>query len=466
MKNNNFIYGLEIHVQLNTKSKLFSQSKNDTNSIENTNVSLFDIGIPGTYPVLNLIAIKKAIKACYLMKSNVSDIISFDRKHYRYFDLPLSYQITQFHNPIGTNGTYKITNNKIISIKDIHIECDAAKIKEYDNKIVIDYNRCGVPLIEIVTDPCFNSIEEIEIFMNLLIQDLRHNDISSARFEMSQIRVDVNISRVIDNNYSNRLEIKNLNSFRSIKKSIFLAQNMLVNDNIDNDYTLHYNDVHQTISIARKKEKALDYMYYHDSSIPILHTKYIMQNIDQNVYMTIKIVNEINELTNGLLCQGKINTIINNEIIKVLINRYISCYTDKNYISAINLILEFKEILYEFNNNANLDLINWLINACINKKILKLYLKSIIELIIDSKINNLDELNKYLFDKKLIIDNNFDIKKSDIIDIINNNDNTLLERAKFDKKIFNYIIGIILSKYKNCNPKYIYEILKEIINTL
>lgn len=247
----------------------------------------------------------------------------------------------------------------------------------------------------------FNSIEEIEIFMNLLIQDLHQNDISYARFEMSQIRVDVNISRVIDNSYSNRLEIKNLNSFRSIKKSILLAQNMLVNDNIDNDYTLHYSDVHQTISIARKKEKALDYMYYHDSSIPIVYTKYIMQNIDQNIYRTIKIVNEINELTNGLLCQGKINTIINSEIIKVLINKYTNCYTEKNYIAAINLILEFQEILYEVNNNVNLDLINWLINSCINKKILKLYLKGIIELIIDHKINNLDELNKYLFDKNL-----------------------------------------------------------------
>lgn len=466
MNKNNFVYGLEIHVQLNTKSKLFSKSKNDTNDIENTNVSLFDIGMTGTYPILNLNAVKKAIKSCYLMKSNISNTVSFDRKHYRYFDLPLSYQITQFHNPIGTGGTYYISNNKEITIKDIHIECDAAKIKEYDNKIIIDYNRCGVPLIEIVTNPCFNCIEEIETFLNLLIQDLRQNDISEARFEMSQIRVDINISLKLNDSYSNRLEIKNLNSFRSIKKSIALAQHMLLTDKIDNDYTLHYDDIHQTISIARKKEKALDYMYYHDSSIPKIYTKNIEQSVDKNISRTIDLVYKINNLTNGNICIGKINTIISNLSISHIINFYIDKYKNTNYTSPINIILELKDLLIENSNICNYNLITFTINLCVNKKILKLNLKRIVELILNNTIRSLDDLNNYLLDNKLLIDYSIEITEQNILDVINEVDNTLLSRSKSDKKVMSYTIGLVLSKYKNCNPKSVFKIINNLLDKL
>lgn len=461
--NNKFICGLEIHVQLNTRTKLFSKSKNNTNDIENVNVSLFDIGMVGTYPILNLCAVYKAIKACYLMQSNISEYVTFDRKHYRYLDLPLSYQITQFHNPIGVGGIYKISEDKIISIKDIHIECDAAKIKEYDNKIVIDYNRCCAPLIEIVTKPCFSAIEEIELFLSLLIQDLRQNNISDARFEMSQIRVDVNISREINNTYSNRLEIKNLNSFRSIKKSILLAKNMLVNDKINEDYTLHYDDVHQTVSIARKKEKALDYMYYHDSSIPKLITKNIINKVDKNVCRTIDLVHKINKITNGLLCNGKIKTIINSDEIRCTIDRYIKSYSESNYVHPIDLILEIQDIIVENNYYDKLDMIVFLIKLCVDKKILKLNLKSILNLVID-ELNNISELNNYLKSNNLIIDNNLEVTDKEVIDLINSVDSTLIDRAKIDKKVMSYTIGLVLSKYKNCSPKYICNIVQNILN--
>jgi aspartyl-tRNA(Asn)/glutamyl-tRNA(Gln) amidotransferase subunit B len=227
--NKKFIYGLEIHVQLNTKRKLFSSSLNDAYSIENQNVSLFDLGVAGVFPRLNAESIILAMKACAIFNSTIATNITFDRKHYRYLDLPHSYQTTQFDNPIGRGGEYYINKVKSITLDNIHLETDAAKLKEYDDKIVIDYNRCSVSLIEIVTNPDFRQIEEIELFINLLVQDLQINNISEAKFEMSQIRVDVNLSMIDDNEKSitPRLELKNLNSIRNIRKAVLLAQQLL-----------------------------------------------------------------------------------------------------------------------------------------------------------------------------------------------------------------------------------------------
>ena len=462
--NNKFIYGLEIHVQLNTNAKLFSKSQNNTNDIENLNVSLFDIGMIGTYPILNICAVYKAIKACYLMQSNIAEYVTFDRKHYRYFDLPLSYQITQFHNPIGVGGTYKISEEKVITIKDIHIECDAAKTKEYDNKIVIDYNRCCVPLIEIVTNPCFSEIEEIELFLSLLIKDLRQNNISDARFEMSQIRVDVNLSRQLSHNkYSNRVEIKNLNSFRSIKKSVMLARNMLVNCEINENCTLHYDDIHQTISIARKKEKALDYMYYHDSSVPKLTTKNFINKVDKNVSRTIDLVHKINKITNRLLCNGKIKTIINSDEIRCIIDKYVNSYSESNYLHPIELILEIQEVIIDSDYFNKIDIIVFLIKLFVDKKILKLNLKNILILVIDN-INSIEELNSYLKENKLIIDNSFEVTEQEVIDLINSVDTTLIDRAKADKKVMSYAVGLVLFKYKNCSPKHVYTVINNILS--
>ena len=466
MKKNNFVYGLEIHVQLNTKAKLFSRSRNSMDDIDNLNVSLFDIGMTGTFPIVNIVAVQKAIKACFLMQSNISDTLTFDRKHYRYFDLPSSYQITQFHNPIGLGGNYRICDDKYISIKDIHIECDAAKLKEYNNKIIIDYNRCCVPLIEIVTNPCFNKIEEIELFLNLLVQDLRLNNISEARFEMSQIRVDVNMSifNPESKTYSNRLEIKNLNSFRSIKKSILLSQKLLIEEKVKEDYTIHYDDINQNISLARKKEKALDYMYYHDSALPQINTKNIINKTESTIYKTIELVDKINNLTTGLLDNGKINLIISSYAIQNVINKYIDMYMESNYIQAINLILELKDLIICNEELNNLHLLSSVINLCAKKKILKLNLSNIAQLILDNKITDTNNLNKYLKDNKLIIDNEIEISESEVLDLIQEVDNTLISRLKDDKKVINYVVGIVMKKHKNCNPKYVYNLIMSIVN--
>ena len=223
--------GLEVHVQLDTKNKLFSGAKNIFTNDANSNLDYFDIALPGTYPRINVEAVEKAYILSELFKSErVPEFLIFDRKHYYYLDLPHGYQITQYEEPICVNGSYLLPSGKLVKILNAHIECDAGKLKRYNEKLHIDYNRCGIPLVEVVTDCVFHDYETVAEFLTLLTNDLKINKISLAKLEQGNLRVDVNISRIISQDTNTcRYELKNLSSLKDIKKSIKFAQEKLIN---------------------------------------------------------------------------------------------------------------------------------------------------------------------------------------------------------------------------------------------
>lgn len=220
---NNFLptIGIEVHIALNTKSKMFSPSKNNHNDQINTNINEIDLALPGVMPSVNENAVVKAIRLATALNMKIDQNVRFDRKNYFYQDLPKGYQITQQFYPIGQNGKIDISN-KSIGVERIHIEEDTAKQIMLGDKLCLDYNRAGVPLIEVVSRPDIHSAVEAYEYLNNLRRIVSFLDISDAKMEDGSMRADINISiapRGFDK-LGTKVEIKNINSFNNIMKAI------------------------------------------------------------------------------------------------------------------------------------------------------------------------------------------------------------------------------------------------------
>ncbi len=205
--------GLELHCEMNTKSKVFSSARNEYNEIPNSNIAPLDLAFPGTLPVLNKNALRKAFRMSLALNCTQPDVLVFDRKNYYYPDLPKGYQITQMEKPVGINGFLDVDVDgelKRILIHDIHLEEDTASMDHYDDFSLIDYNRSGVPLVEIVTEPCMHSAKEAVSYLETLRNTFKYCDISQADTKMGQIRCDVNISLMEENKdgLGTKVEIK------------------------------------------------------------------------------------------------------------------------------------------------------------------------------------------------------------------------------------------------------------------
>lgn len=273
--NNNYKMdiGLEIHCQMSTVHKLFSRAKIGENSSPNSNIDLFDIALPGTLPVLNFDTIHYAVRTGLALDGEINKRSIFDRKHYFYPDLPSGYQITQFFEPIVKNAKLPITG-KDVHIKQIHIEQDAGKLIHGHDGSYVDYNRAGVPLMEIVTEPDFDSCDEVIEFLKNLQMVLRHIEVSDADMDKGNFRCDVNISvrKVGSDTLGNRVEVKNLNSFESITAAIEYEYDRHVETLegggvIDQCTSLFDVDTGKT-QVMRSKENAIDYRYFPDPDLP------------------------------------------------------------------------------------------------------------------------------------------------------------------------------------------------------
>ena len=215
--------GIEIHLELKTNAKAFSLSPNNYNSSPNTNINEIDLGYPGTLPIVNENVVKQAIKACLGLNMNITRRMHFDRKNYFYPDLPKGYQITQFETPIGRDGFVEIEvgdSVKKIGISDLHIEEDTCKSLHYNGKTLLNYNRSGVPLIEIVSSPDMHSKEEAMAYAEAMREIMFYLGVSDCKIEEGSMRCDVNISVSKDDTLGVRSEIKNIGSISNIGDAI------------------------------------------------------------------------------------------------------------------------------------------------------------------------------------------------------------------------------------------------------
>lgn len=271
--------GIECHVQLKTKSKLFSAVDNDAREAPaNTLISHIDLGLPGALPVLNEKAVELSIRAAQALGTHAQKFSKFDRKHYFYPDLPMGYQITQFYEPIIRHGQVEIEVDgeiKTVRIHEAHLEADAGKSvhpagKDYS---LVDLNRAGTPLLEIVSEPEMHSAAEAKAYAKELQLRMRYADVSDASLFYGNMRFDVNVSVSKDpNTLGTRTETKNLNSFRSVERAIEFETirqiELLEKGEKITQETRGWDDAKQKTFSQRSKEEAHDYRYMPDPDIP------------------------------------------------------------------------------------------------------------------------------------------------------------------------------------------------------
>jgi len=272
------VVGLETHIQLNTETKIFCSCKADSWGAEpNTNICPVCSGLPGVLPVLNAEAVQKAALLAAAMHAEINPVSYFDRKNYFYPDLPKGYQITQFDEPIGKGGYLDIHmpdgSTRRVHIHKLHLEEDAGKTKIEAGRRLVDFNRCGVPLVEMVTEPELHSGEEAAQYLTELRQLLRWIGVSEADMERGHLRCDANVSiREAGSTVLNtKTEIKNMNSIESIRQAITLeAQRQIAAveaGELVESYTLDWDADTGTLRKMRSKETEADYRYFREPDL-------------------------------------------------------------------------------------------------------------------------------------------------------------------------------------------------------
>ena len=273
------VIGLEFHCEMKSHTKVFSDAINGYSKKSNENVRPLDLGFPGTLPMVNKECVRKAVEAAMILNCKIPDYMEFDRKNYFYPDLPKGFQITQFFNPVGTKGKLVIDVNgkeKEVLIHVIHLEEDAASLDHYYNTSTIDYNRAGVPLLELVTEPCLNSADEALAFLEAMRSIYQYTDISDCDTKRGQIRADVNVSIMDENDteLGTKVETKNVNSFDAIRKTIeyeIKRQSELKESGRYDEVvqeTRRWDDESGTTIRMRSKADAIDYKYFTEPNIP------------------------------------------------------------------------------------------------------------------------------------------------------------------------------------------------------
>ncbi|MAQ69897.1 MAG: Asp-tRNA(Asn)/Glu-tRNA(Gln) amidotransferase GatCAB subunit B [Flavobacteriales bacterium] len=339
MKNNNTyetIIGLEVHVQLSTKSKAYCTDPNLFGENPNTCVSPISAGYPGTLPKINEEVIKSAIKLGLALNCNITEYNLYARKNYFYPDLPKGYQITQDTTPICTGGHVEIkdTNNKVkkIGLTRIHMEEDAGKsIHDLDPFYsLIDLNRAGVPLLEIVSEPELRSPEEAYAYLYEVRKLVRYLDISNGNMEEGSLRCDANISVRPKGSKKllNRVEVKNINSLKNVMKAIQLESQRQIKAytnalNVDQE-TRNYNASTNTTTILRSKEEAHDYRYFTEPDIPpviikdelISRIKKDMPTLPKERYLKYTEKYKLSDYDANLLTENKDFSDLFNKIVK------------------------------------------------------------------------------------------------------------------------------------------------------
>jgi aspartyl-tRNA(Asn)/glutamyl-tRNA(Gln) amidotransferase subunit B len=458
--------GLEIHVQLKTKCKLFSESRRaEYGAKANSALSIFDLGLPGAMPVANPEAIYQAIKIALALGSRIHKNIKFDRKHYFYPDLPAGYQITQFQNSFAYGGFIQLPSGKKIKIQSMHLETDAAKLKRRGSQTFVDFNRCGTPLLEIITDASIYSPEEAIETAKALQREIIATGAAECHMEKGQFRCDVNFScrETVNSPMGERTEIKNVNSFKAIGDAIkyeFKRQNQGQEQRPKQQQTVGYSLETGKTKFMRFKEHYKDYCYVEAFNIPEI----VIEQKDIE-----KISQEMPEELPSIKLQryGKFTSV--DQALVLVENeklcRLVDCFTDqKNQSYATNLLTN-AILEHARKNNLNPDdiqldnfknLIKLMLSGELSHGIFKKHLLDLIfteqDLVTYLEKNKL----KSLVDKKVI---------KEFIEEARKSEPKVFERyLAGEDKLRSVIIGKVMQLSRGkVNGKVLLEVMREIL---
>jgi aspartyl-tRNA(Asn)/glutamyl-tRNA(Gln) amidotransferase subunit B len=472
------IIGLEIHVQLNTKTKLFCHCLNEyAPDKPNKNICPFCTGQPGALPAINKEAVKKAIKFGQAIKATIPEKTRWDRKNYFYPDLPSGYQISQYDNPIVEGGSISFYiedkntgqfTESTVEMTRAHLESDAAKLMHIGGKTMVDFNRSGAPLIEIVTEPVIQSSAQAMAFVNELQNIVRSLGVSDADMDKGQMRFDCNLSLRSQEEYDNgklpnyRTETKNINSIRSLGRAIeyeIVRQTKLLEEGIrPTQETRGWKDDQNKSVSQRSKEDAMDYRYFPEPDLQILS---ITQEdlIPQDLIPKLPHVIRQELISKGLSPQIA-NTIIEN---KTLIELFNDLNNGKNTKTLANILTGSLLAKANFENksiNAILTTrqIGELVNLVLESKISNQNIIKIIDLVQSStdEVENIASMNNYLIvnDTSML---------STIVDKVIMNNTAIVEEYKGGKtQVIGYLLGQCMKEAKGQgNPKIFTDLIKE-----
>ena len=451
------IIGLEIHIEMKTKSKMFSSSPVTYGAEPNTNVSPFDMAFPGSMPTVNKQAVINAIRVCNALHMNIDDELWFDRKNYFYSDLPRGYQITQQARPIGSNGYIEVNGRKI-GVERLHLEEDTCKQVHYGNKTLLDYNRAGIPLVEIVSLPEIRNGEEAMRYVEKIRSIVSFLEVSDGKMENGSLRCDVNVSiRPIGaKSFGTKVEIKNLNTLNNIKRAIDFEikrqESLLLTGKIVQQETRRFDESKKETVLMRVKSDEIDYKCFTEPNIiPIkLSKEFIEEAINTSPELAEKKYQRYRDL--GL----------NDYDASLLIsNKNISLYFDKVICEGANIKLAANWILVDIQsvlNRENISIEEFVISPA--------SLARLIILIQEGKISNKqarESFNAMLKGESEIqvteIINDKDSIEVIIEQIINEQPSMVNDYRNGKDKVVGYIVGIVMKKTNGkANPKLTNEL--------
>ena len=462
------VIGLEVHVQLMTNTKLFSPAKNQFGEDANTLVDLIDLGLPGVLPVLNEGAMKQGIKFGLATNAKIAETMIFDRKNYFYPDLPKGYQITQLHYPIVRDGVVEV-NGKKIRIHQAHLEEDAGKSihDKYDDKSVIDLNRSGVPLLEIVSEPDIRSASEAVDYLKKIHQIITYLDISDGNMSQGSMRCDANVSimRPEDKEFGVRAEIKNINSFKFVEKAINFEIKrqikILEASGAVEQETRLYDSIKDETRSMRTKEFANDYRYFPcPDLVPTNISKEFIESVRKDMDELPEEKQErfmstynLNEYDAGVICADKKIANFFEEVVRdadiqlaakwiigdlnALLNKH-DISLDESKIDATN----FSELIQKITDNT------------ISGKIAKEVLEEI--WVTGTKVSE-------VIDSKGMQQISDEGELENIIETILNENNNQVNAYKSGKdKLFGFFVGQVMKATQGkANPGLVNELLKK-----
>lgn len=438
--------GLEIHIQIESKSKLFSSASTKWDSVPNSQVDALDYGLPGALPILNKECLMQALKASLILNGKISKVCTFDRKHYLYPDSPLGYQITQDRYPIMTVGSITLSNNKIIRIKQMHIESDAGKLLHTKDSSLIDFNRTGIALLEIVSEPDITCPEEAAEYVNSIRLLFSKGQISGCNMEEGKMRVDVNVSIKYGDHVSTRCEIKNLNSIRNIRHAIIAERDRQMQEFINNiphkSYTLRFDFASGNTVVMREKESNLDYMYFPEYDLPSFN---ISNELIEQAQMEIGVspLDTIKKYIDLGLNRVQAENLVEDEKLEnyfhtvIQLDPSIEMKELSNWVFGPATAICSKNNINIYESKITPENIVKIINLTKNKKITYNSGKLLLEKIMEEEKPIEELIEKY--NLKLVIDENLIY---DIINKVMDSNATLVEKYKNgEEKAFSSLMG-------------------------
>ena len=463
--------GVEVHVELKTKTKIFSNSLNGYGEMANSLTNVIDLGYPGTLPTLNEEVINLGIKAATILNCKIRREMHFDRKNYFYPDISKNYQITQNATPIGYDGYVEIHKSngetKKIYIEEMHIEEDTCKSAHRGTKTLLDFNRAGVPLIEIVTKACLSDSEDVKLYLEKLRELLSYGDISDCKIEEGSMRADVNVSirKNESDPWGTKAEIKNIGSISnaglSVDKEIERQAKIYDAGETFKPQTRRFDDKIGDTVLMRIKETGNDYRYFPEPDIPFV---YITDEMIENAVKTIPMLPDERREKYHELGISDINTT------KIVQNRQLSDFLNTmldekiNFQVASNLLLGDISAYLNKNDKKIIDTTLTktrfieLVNAMDSNKLTSKNLKDILDIVLESD-KTIEEIVKENGIENITDDKEI---RETIKKIIEANPESVADYKNGHDRAIKFLMGQVMKETKGkANPKMAMDILTE-----